>query len=95
MSSSFSSSSRLAHMPRTRSDRARAAIITPLLLLMGAAILAVDSTAAAAVNVVATTEDLASLTREIGGDRVNVEAIARGNQDPHFVEPKPSYILSL
>jgi ABC-type Zn uptake system ZnuABC Zn-binding protein ZnuA len=47
------------------------------------------------VNVVATTEDLASLTREIGGDRVQVEAIARGYQDPHFVEPKPSHILRL
>jgi ABC-type Zn uptake system ZnuABC Zn-binding protein ZnuA len=82
-------------MPRTRSDQARAAFITPLLLLIGAAILALDSAAAAAVTVVATIEDLASLTREIGGDRVNVEAIARGYQDPHFVEPKPSYILRL
>ena len=47
------------------------------------------------VIVVATTEDLASLTREVGGDRVTVEALARGYQDPHFVEPKPSYILKL
>ncbi len=51
--------------------------------------------AEAALNVVATTEDLASLTREIGGDRVKVETIARGYQDPHFVEPKPSFILKL
>jgi zinc/manganese transport system substrate-binding protein len=49
----------------------------------------------AAVNVVATTEDLAALTREVGGDRVKVEAIARGYQDPHFVEAKPSFILKL
>jgi ABC-type Zn uptake system ZnuABC Zn-binding protein ZnuA len=47
------------------------------------------------VSVVATTEDLASLTREIGGEAVSVEAIARGYQDPHFVEPKPSFILRL
>ena len=46
-------------------------------------------------DIVATTEDLASLAREIGGDRVAVEAIARGYQDPHFVEPKPSFILKL
>ena len=49
----------------------------------------------AAVNVVATTEDLAALTREVGGDKVKVEAIAKGYQDPHFVEAKPSFILKL
>jgi zinc/manganese transport system substrate-binding protein len=49
----------------------------------------------AAVNVVATTEDLASIVKEVGGDKVKVEAIARGYQDPHFVEPKPSFILKL
>ena len=49
----------------------------------------------AALNVVATTEDLAALTREVGGDRVKVDAIARGYQDPHFVEAKPSFIFTL
>lgn len=47
------------------------------------------------LNVVATTEDLASIAREVGGDRANVDAIARGYQDPHFVEAKPSFILKL
>lgn len=47
------------------------------------------------VKVITTTSDLASLTREVGGDRVDVTAIARGFQDPHFVEPKPSYLLLL
>lgn len=47
------------------------------------------------LNVVATTEDLASLTREVGGDRVSVDTIARGYQDPHFVEAKPSFLLKL
>lgn len=47
------------------------------------------------LNVVTTTEDLAALTREIGGDRVEVTAITRGYQDPHFVDPKPSYLLTL
>ncbi|MEO6224110.1 MAG: metal ABC transporter substrate-binding protein [Vicinamibacterales bacterium] len=51
------------------------------------------SAAAAPLKVVATTEDLAALAREVGGDRVTVEAIARGYQDPHFVEAKPSFIL--
>jgi zinc/manganese transport system substrate-binding protein len=47
------------------------------------------------LNVVTTTEDLASIAREVGGDRITVEAIARGYQDPHFVEAKPSFILKL
>ncbi|PYQ85079.1 MAG: ABC transporter substrate-binding protein, partial [Acidobacteria bacterium] len=47
------------------------------------------------LNVVATTEDLASIGREVAGDRISIEAIARGYQDPHFVEAKPSFILKL
>ena len=63
----------------------------PLLLLT----LLPASRAAAVVNVVATTEDLASLAREVGGDRVKVDALARGYQDPHFVEAKPSFVFIL
>ena len=51
--------------------------------------------AASKLKVVTTTEDLAALTREVGGDHVEIEAIARGYQDPHFVEAKPSFILKL
>jgi zinc/manganese transport system substrate-binding protein len=47
------------------------------------------------LNVMTTTEDLASIAREVGGDHVTVEAMARGYQDPHFVEAKPSFILKL
>ncbi|PYQ33496.1 MAG: zinc ABC transporter substrate-binding protein [Acidobacteria bacterium] len=47
------------------------------------------------LKVVTTTQDLASITREVGGDRVDVTSIARGYQDPHFVEPKPSFLLLL
>ena len=47
----------------------------------------------AALKVVTSTEDLAAIVREIGGDKVEVEALARGYQDPHFVEAKPSFIL--
>ena len=56
---------------------------------------AAASEASAAIKVVATTEDLASLVREVGGDKVTVDALARGYQDPHFVEAKPSFILKL
>jgi ABC-type Zn uptake system ZnuABC Zn-binding protein ZnuA len=47
------------------------------------------------LNVVTSTEDLASIAREVGGDKVAVTALARGFQDPHFVEPKPSFILAV
>jgi ABC-type Zn uptake system ZnuABC Zn-binding protein ZnuA len=57
--------------------------------------LAVATPARAALDVVTTTEDLAALVREVGGDRVKVQALARGYQDPHFVEPKPSFIMKL
>src|SRR5829696_9216670 len=50
---------------------------------------------AATPKVVTTTEDLAALVREVGGDKVSVESIARGYQDPHFVDAKPSFILKL
>ena len=53
------------------------------------------ASAASKLRIVATTEDLAALAREVGGDRVRVDAIARGYQDPHFVDPKPSFILKL
>ena len=53
------------------------------------------ATARAEIKVVTTTETLAALAREIGGDRIEAESIARGYQDPHFVEPKPSFILKL
>jgi zinc/manganese transport system substrate-binding protein len=62
-----------------------------------AVVLTMPGPAAAAgkLIVITTTEDLASLAREVGGDRIDVEALARGYQDPHFVEPKPSFILKL
>ena len=47
------------------------------------------------LNVMTATEDLASIGREIGGDKISIESIARGYQDPHFVEAKPSFILKL
>ena len=47
------------------------------------------------LNVVATTEDLAAIAREVGGDHITVDSIAKGYQDPHFVEAKPSFILKL
>jgi zinc/manganese transport system substrate-binding protein len=65
-------------------------------VLAGAALLAADTARGQSkLTVITTTEDLASIAREVGGDRVTVESIARGYQDPHFVEAKPSFILKL
>src|SRR5438876_9712254 len=47
------------------------------------------------LNVITATTDMAALTEEVGGDRITVESIARGYQDPHFVEAKPSFLLKL
>ncbi len=66
-----------------------------LLTIAALAVLAAAPPAGAALNVVASTEDLADLVRQVGGDRVKVETIARGYQDPHYVEAKPSFILKL
>jgi len=65
------------------------------LVAVSALMMPAAASAQSKLTVVATTEDLASLAREVGGDHVNVEAIARGYQDPHFVEAKPSFILKL
>ena len=56
---------------------------------------AVPSQAAGKIKIVTATSDLATLAQEVGGDRVDVESIAKGYQDPHFVEAKPSYLLKL
>lgn len=64
-------------------------------IVAGVLMLAAAPPAAAALHVVTTTEDLAALAREVGGDKVEVTALAKGYQDPHFVEPKPSFILAV
>jgi zinc/manganese transport system substrate-binding protein len=50
---------------------------------------------AGTIKVVTTTTDLKSITELIGGNKVSVSSIATGYQNPHFVDPKPSYIISL
>src|SRR3954471_4250273 len=47
------------------------------------------------LNVITSTTDLAALAQEVGGDKIDVESIAKGYQDPHFVEAKPSFLLKL
>src|SRR5713101_9801467 len=47
------------------------------------------------LNVVTSTTDMAALTQVVGGEKVTVDSIAKGYQDPHFVEAKPSFLLKL
>jgi zinc/manganese transport system substrate-binding protein len=65
------------------------AAVSAALLLLPA------SPARAALNVVATTSDMAAIAQEVGGDKIKVSALAKGYQDPHFVEAKPSFVLIL
>lgn len=51
--------------------------------------------AAGRLDVVATTPDYAALARAIGGDAVSVKALAKPTEDPHFVDARPSHIVSL
>lgn len=47
------------------------------------------------LQIVTTTPDPGSLAEAIGGNRVRVTSLAKGYQDPHFLEAKPSYMLAL
>lgn len=49
----------------------------------------------AELKIVTSLPDLAAIVKEIGGDKVKVESISKGYQDPHFVDAKPSYIMKL
>src|SRR5437879_2404213 len=66
-----------------------------LAILIGCFLPSLPLGAQSKLNVVTTTEDLAAIAREVGGDHITVESIARGYQDPHFVEAKPSFILKM
>lgn len=77
--------------------------ILPLFQIALAGLLAVPGPGApvatpperAKLSVVATTPDLAALAREIGGDAIDVKALAKPTEDPHFVDAKPSHIVTL
>src|SRR5499426_4317084 len=66
-----------------------------LAMLIALVMASVPAGAQSKLNIVATTEDLAAIAREVGGDHITVDSIAKGYQDPHFVEAKPSFILKL
>ena len=67
----------------------RSLILTSLFFPVG------GSAAAGAVKVVTTLPVYASVAETIGGERVEVAAISRGDEDTHFVRPKPSFAVLL
>jgi zinc/manganese transport system substrate-binding protein len=58
-------------------------------------LLAASSAAHAKLKVVSSLQDFSSLASTIGGDRVEAMSLAKGYQDPHFVDAKPSFVLAL
>ena len=50
---------------------------------------------AGSIKIVTTTTDMKSIAEFVGGNKVSVSSIATGYQNPHFVDPKPSYIINL
>src|ERR1700746_820375 len=63
--------------------------------LIGLLIVASAICAHAKLNVVATLPDFGSLAREVGGDKVNVIVLAKATENPHFVDARPSFVVSL
>jgi zinc/manganese transport system substrate-binding protein len=64
-------------------------------LLLCALFFALILPAQAKLKVVATLPDLASLARDIGGDNVEVSAMAKPTEDSHFVDARPSFVVQL
>lgn len=65
------------------------------LLATFALLLATASPAWAELRIVTTTTDLGDFARTIGGNRVRVDTICNGIQDPHYVQARPSYMVTL
>src|SRR5258708_8765534 len=51
--------------------------------------------AAGKLKIMTATTDLAALAEEVGGEKIEAESIARGSQDPHFVDAQPTFLLEL
>src|SRR5437762_2081853 len=65
------------------------------ILLILSTILACAFAAQAKLNVIATLPDFGSLAREIGGDKIDIIVLAKATEDPHFVDARPSFVVSL
>ena len=68
---------------------------TTRVLALALAFVAGGAGAEAKLRVVTSLQDFAAIADAVGGDRVETFALAKGYQDPHFVDAKPSFILKL
>src|SRR5438445_2211640 len=64
-------------------------------LVLGVGLLAVSATGADKLKVVTTIPDLADMTKQVGGDLVDVTSLATGVEDIHAVPMKPSFAIIL
>jgi len=71
------------------------ALTRGLVLALSVVALALGVGAAAKLRVVTSIPDLRALTEAVGGDLVEVDALARGNQNPHDLEVRPSQMVKL
>src|SRR6266540_2525708 len=65
------------------------------ILLIVSVIFSSAFTSEAKLNVVATLPDFGSLAREVGGDKIDIVVLAKATEDPHFVDARPSFVVSL
>ncbi|MFH1005823.1 MAG: metal ABC transporter substrate-binding protein [Bacteroidota bacterium] len=68
---------------------------TKIFITLSIIVVVLGFSKAETIHVVTTTQDTRSIVEIIGGNKVDVFAIAMGYQNPHFVDPKPSYIIKL
>lgn len=66
-----------------------------LIILIGLLFIQTVLMAGEKINVVATLSTYGNIAKYVGGDLVNVRSIVAGNQDAHFIRPRPSYAVWL
>lgn len=67
-------------------------MISMLLTLVTLSVMAAEGDQ---VRIVCSFSDYASIAAEIAGEKATVEMISKGESDPHFIPPKPSYAMML
>lgn len=70
-------------------------LMLPLIVLSATLAIGATEARAAPVRVVTTIDTFASLARAVGGSNVSVQSLAKGYQDPHFVDAKPTLLVTL
>ncbi len=81
------------HLKKNKNTQRFVTFFLVLFLTLG--VLGLSSQVWAKVRVVSTLPVFSALTQALGGDRVEIKTLARPNQDPHFLQPKPSYVVAL